>query len=141
MRILIADDEKDLRQLLNDQLTDAGYSEMLLGRIVATAFNGIVNGRCGIAKHGWWPFLTKNFMLFSSNRRRKAYMKKAKNRILYSIRILLSAYLICFLGLIIGEAVIILGSMPFGYNATDRQLPMDVNWLRLILFLLSWYKN
>ena len=26
MKILIADDEKDLRQLLNDQLTGAGYS-------------------------------------------------------------------------------------------------------------------
>ena len=25
LKILIADDEKDLRQLLNDQLTDAGY--------------------------------------------------------------------------------------------------------------------
>ena len=52
--------------------------------------------------------------------------KEEDNKILYSIRILLSAYLIYFLGLIIGEAVIILGSMPFGYNATDRQLPQDV---------------
>ena len=52
--------------------------------------------------------------------------KEEENRILYSMRIILSAYLIYIVGLLVGEALIIFGSMPFGYNATDRQLPQDI---------------
>ena len=43
--------------------------------------------------------------------------KKVDNKILYVLKILLSAVIIYFVSLIVGEALIIGGSYFFGYNA------------------------
>lgn len=59
--------------------------------------------------------------------------EKVDNKILYIIKILLSAFLVYFVSLIIGEVFIIGGSSLFGYNATDKQLPTD------IMLLCSFY--
>ena len=52
--------------------------------------------------------------------------KKENNKILYTIKVLLTAGVLYFISLIIGEALIIGGSYLFGYNATDNQLPYDI---------------
>ena len=59
--------------------------------------------------------------------------KKTDNKILYTIKILLTAGVLYFISLLIGEAFIIGGSYLFGYNATDNQLPYD------IMLLCSFY--
>lgn len=52
--------------------------------------------------------------------------KNTDNKILYTIKILLTAGVLYFISLIIGEGLIIGGSYLFGYNATDNQLPYDI---------------
>ena len=52
--------------------------------------------------------------------------KKVDNKIIYTIKILLSAGIVYFISLIIGEIFIIGGSYMFGYNATDKQMPYDI---------------
>ena len=52
--------------------------------------------------------------------------KDTDNKILYMIKILLTAGILYFISLVIGEALIIGGSYLFGYNATDNQLPYDI---------------
>ena len=52
--------------------------------------------------------------------------KEVDNKILYTLKILITTGLIYFISLIIGEAVIIGGSYFFGYNATDKQMPYDI---------------
>lgn len=59
--------------------------------------------------------------------------KEVDNKILYTIKILLTAGVIYFVSLIIGEVLIIGGSYLFGYNATDKQMPYD------IMLLCSYY--
>ena len=59
--------------------------------------------------------------------------KEVDNKILYSLKILVSCGLVYFVSLIIGEVFIIGGSYIFGYNATDKQLPYD------IMLLCSFY--
>ena len=59
--------------------------------------------------------------------------KDTDNKILYTIKILLTTGLLYFVSLLIGEAIIIGGSYLFGYNATDNQLPYD------IMLLCSFY--
>ena len=59
--------------------------------------------------------------------------KEVDNKILYSLKILLSSVLVYFVSLFIGEVFIIGGSYLFGYNATDKQLPYD------IMLLCSFY--
>ena len=48
------------------------------------------------------------------------------NKILHTIKILLTAGILYFISLLIGEAIIIGGSYLFGYNVTDNQLPYDI---------------
>lgn len=52
--------------------------------------------------------------------------KKVDNKILYTLKILLSAGIVYFASLIIAEGIIIGGSYLFGYNATDKQMPYDI---------------
>ena len=52
--------------------------------------------------------------------------KDPDNKILYVVKIILITQLIYFVTLILAEVLIIGISMPFGYNATDKQLPSDV---------------
>ena len=52
--------------------------------------------------------------------------KDPDNKILYVAKIILVTQLIYFITLIVAEALIIGISMPFGYNATDKQLPSDI---------------
>ena len=52
--------------------------------------------------------------------------KNTDNKILYTIKILLTAGVLYFISLLIGEGLIIGGSYLFGYNATDNQLPYDI---------------
>ena len=52
--------------------------------------------------------------------------KNTDNKILYTIKVLLTAGVLYFISLLIGEALIIGGSYLFGYNATDNQLPYDI---------------
>ena len=52
--------------------------------------------------------------------------KNTDNKILYTIKILLTAGVLYFISLLIGEGLIIAGSYLFGYNATDHQLPYDI---------------
>ena len=59
--------------------------------------------------------------------------KKVDNKILYTIKVLLTAEVLYFISLLIGEVLIIGGSYLFGYNATDNQLPND------IMLLCSFY--
>lgn len=49
-----------------------------------------------------------------------------ENKLVYIIKILLTAFILYFVSLIIGEGLIIGGSYLFGYNATDNQLPEDI---------------
>lgn len=59
--------------------------------------------------------------------------KKVDNKLLYTIKVLLTAEVLYFISLLIGEVLIIGGSYLFGYNATDNQLPND------IMLLCSFY--
>lgn len=61
-------------------------------------------------------------------------MKKmiSDNVFLYTIAITAAAGMVYLAALIVGEAVIILGSMPFGYNMTDHPMPEDV--ARIVAF-------
>ena len=52
--------------------------------------------------------------------------KNVNNRVLYILKVLLSAFLVYFSSLIIAEIFIIGGSYLFGYNATDKQMPYDI---------------
>lgn len=52
--------------------------------------------------------------------------KNTDNKILYTIKTLLTAEILYYISLLIGEALIIGGSYLFGYNATDKQLPYDI---------------
>jgi membrane protease YdiL (CAAX protease family) len=52
--------------------------------------------------------------------------KKVDNKIIYTLKILLSAFIVYFASLIIAEGIIIGGSFLFGYNATDKQMPYDI---------------
>lgn len=52
--------------------------------------------------------------------------KNTDNKLLYTIKILLTAGILYFISLLIGEALIIGGSYLFGYNATNKQLPYDI---------------
>ena len=52
--------------------------------------------------------------------------KKVDNKIIYTLKILLSAFVVYFASLIIAEGIIIGGSYLFGYNATDKQMPYDI---------------
>ena len=51
---------------------------------------------------------------------------KVDNKIIYTLKVLLTTGLVYFASLIIGEILIIGGSYLFGYNATDKQLPYDI---------------
>lgn len=70
--------------------------------------------------------------------------KKVDNKIIYVLKILLSAAILYYGSLIIAEVLIIGGSYLFGYNATDKQLPYDIMLLccyygyliTIILFVL-----
>ena len=52
--------------------------------------------------------------------------KNTDNKLLYTIKILLTTGILYFISLLIGEALIIGVSYLFGYNATDNQLPYDI---------------
>ena len=52
--------------------------------------------------------------------------KKVDNKIIYTLKILLSAFIVYFASLIIAEGIIIGVSYLFGYNATDKQMPYDI---------------
>jgi hypothetical protein len=52
--------------------------------------------------------------------------KKVDNKIIYTLKILLSAFIVYFASLIVAEGIIIGGSYLFGYNATDKQMPYDI---------------
>lgn len=52
--------------------------------------------------------------------------KDTDNKILYTIKILLTTQVIYFLTLIVAEAIIIGLSYLFGYNATDKQMPQNI---------------
>ena len=52
--------------------------------------------------------------------------KDTDNKILYVCKIILTAQVLYFITLIFAETIIIAGSMLFGYNATDNQLPSDI---------------
>ena len=52
--------------------------------------------------------------------------KKVDNKIIYTLKILLSTFIVYFASLIIAEGIIIGGSYLFGYNATDKQMPYDI---------------
>lgn len=52
--------------------------------------------------------------------------KDTDNKILYTLKILLTTQVIYFLTLVIAEGVIIGISYFFGYNATDKQMPQDI---------------
>lgn len=52
--------------------------------------------------------------------------KDTDNKILYTVKILLTTLVIYFLTLILAEFVIIGGSYLFGYNATDNQMPQNI---------------
>ena len=52
--------------------------------------------------------------------------KDTDNKLLYTIKILLTAGILYFVSLLVGEAIIIGGSYLFGYNATDHQMPYDI---------------
>ena len=52
--------------------------------------------------------------------------KNTDNKLLYTIKILLTTGILYFISLLIGEALIIGGSYLFGYNATDNPLPYDI---------------
>ncbi len=55
-------------------------------------------------------------------------MKKmiSANVVLYTLAIIEAVGMVYLAALIVGEAIIILGSMPFGYNMTDHPMPEDV---------------
>ena len=59
--------------------------------------------------------------------------KKVENKGLYLIKIFLTAFVLYFASIIVGEALIIGGSFLFGYNATDNQMPYDT------MLLCSFY--
>ena len=74
--------------------------------------------------------------------------KKIDNKIFYILKILLSAVIIYFASLIVGEALIIGGSYFFGYNATDKPMPFDImllcsyyGYLTTILFFIIYIKK
>lgn len=74
--------------------------------------------------------------------------QKIDNKILYVIKILLSALLVYFISLVIGEVLIIGGSYLFGYNATDKPMPFDImllcsyyGYLITILFFIIYTKK
>ena len=74
--------------------------------------------------------------------------QKIDNKILYVIKILLSALLVYFISLVIGEVLIIGGSYLFGYNATDKPMPFDImllcsyyGYLITILFVIIYTKK
>lgn len=52
--------------------------------------------------------------------------KKIDNKIIYTLKILLSTFIVYFVSLIVAEGIIIGGSYLFGYNATDKQMPYDI---------------
>ena len=52
--------------------------------------------------------------------------KKVDNKIIYTLKILLTTGLVYIASLLIAEGIIIGGSYLFGYNATDKQLPYDI---------------
>ena len=52
--------------------------------------------------------------------------KDTNNKILYTIKILLTTQILYFVSLILTEALIIGISYFFGYNATDNQIPSDI---------------
>lgn len=52
--------------------------------------------------------------------------KDTDNKILYTIKILLTTQILYFVSLILTEALIIGISYFFGYNATDNQIPSDI---------------
>lgn len=52
--------------------------------------------------------------------------KKVDNKIIYTLKILLSAFIVYFASLIIAEGIIIGGSYFWGYNATDKLMPYDI---------------
>ena len=52
--------------------------------------------------------------------------KDTDNKILYTIKILLTTGILYFISLILTEALIIGISYFFGYNATDNQIPSDI---------------
>lgn len=59
--------------------------------------------------------------------------KKTVNKGLYLIKIFLTAFLLYFTSMLVGEVLIIGGSYLFGYNATNNQMPYD------IMLLCSFY--
>ena len=52
--------------------------------------------------------------------------KDTDNKLLYTIKILVTTQLIYFITLIVAEAIIIGISYLFGYNATDHQMPQNI---------------
>ncbi len=52
--------------------------------------------------------------------------KKVDNKIIYTLKILLSVFIVYFASLVVAEGIIIGGSYLFGYNATDKQMPYDI---------------
>ena len=75
--------------------------------------------------------------------------RKVDNKIVYTLKILLSAFIVYFASLIFAEGIIIGGSYLFGYNATDKQMPYDIMLLctfygyliAILLFMLFTKKN
>lgn len=52
--------------------------------------------------------------------------KVSNNKILYTLKILLSTFIIYFISIIIAESIFIIVSYAFGYNMTDKLVPYDV---------------
>ena len=52
--------------------------------------------------------------------------KKVDNKILYTLKILLTTGILYIASLLLAEAIIIGISYLFGYNATDKQMPYDI---------------
>lgn len=74
--------------------------------------------------------------------------KKVENKGLYLIKIFLTAFVLYFTSIIVGEALIIGGSFLFGYNATDNQMPYDTmllcsfyGYIITILFFIVFTKK
>lgn len=74
--------------------------------------------------------------------------KDTDNKILYTLKILLTTGIIYFISLIVAEFIIIGGSFLFGFNATDKQMPYDImllctfyGYLITILFFILFTKK
>ena len=59
--------------------------------------------------------------------------REVDNKLIYTLKIIITVGVLYFVSLLIGEALIIGGSYAFGYNATDKPMPYD------IMLLCSFY--